>query len=126
MVVAVPVVGMVEVTVDQVVGVVAVLDGFVSAIRSVYVRRVVAVASMIGRAPLGVIRVLSEHVLVYVVAVNMMEVTVIHVVEVSFMMHSGVAAVAPVLVAVSVVSVAGHGLPPPLLRAVSRRGPVQA
>jgi hypothetical protein len=89
-VVAVILVGVVEVSVDQVVDVVTVRDGLVAAVGSVLVACIVPFAHR--RADVGVVVADFDHVLVDVVAVGVMEVPVMQVVDVSVVAHGGVAA----------------------------------
>ncbi len=111
-VVAVAAVGVVEVAVHEVVHVVAVRHGFVSASGAVLVVRIVGAAGVIGRAVSRVRAADRQEVLVHVVGVGMMEVAVVQVVGVAVMAHGQVTAAFPVNVLVAVVTIAGHGLPP--------------
>jgi hypothetical protein len=95
-------------TVDQVVDVICVRDGFVSAARSVHVLCLVAIAVVVRGATCGIGPALTERVLVDMVAMHMMEVTVVQIVDVAVVMHRGVTATVPVLVWVFSVLVAGH------------------
>ena len=80
MIVAVTVVRVVQVPVDEIVDVVAVRDGFVTAPRSVRVPGLVPGASVVGSAALRVVVVDRDHVLVDVVAVDVVQVlSLIHI-----------------------------------------------
>lgn len=95
--VAVPIVGVVQVRCDEVVGVIAMGDGLVTARRAVRVRGVVTIAGVILTA-LGIER--GEHVLVDVVAVSAVEMAVVKVIDVVVMLDRGVAAIGSVNVRV--------------------------
>ena len=92
MVVTMVVVGMVQVAIDQIVRVVAVGHGFVSAARSVHVARFMACAMMIGRAAVGVVRRNFERMLIHVVAVDVVQMAVVQIINVPVVLHSGMAA----------------------------------
>jgi hypothetical protein len=99
-IVAVPVVGVVEVTVDDVVGVVAVRDHLVTTVGAVCVILAV-VGAGVGRSAVGgVLGVDGENVLVNVVAVDVMEVAVVEKVFVAIVLDRLVSAVGPVRVVV--------------------------
>jgi zinc/manganese transport system substrate-binding protein len=101
MVVAVTLVRMMQVAVDQVVDVVAVGNRFVPAARLVPVAGLVAAALVIGRAALGVGALHGDGVLVHVAGVLVVQVPVVQVVHVVLVAQRGVAA--PGLVAVVVI-----------------------
>lgn len=108
MVVAVVLVRVVQVVPDQKVDVVAVRDVRVAAALTVHVSVVVGVAAVLRRAGGGVLRVDLEHVLVHMVAVGMVEMTVMQVVHVAIVLHCDVAAVRAVLVRVLVMRLVRH------------------
>lgn len=108
MVVAVAVVGVVQMTVDQVVDVVTVRDGFVPAAFTVPVARRVGPAGVVGRAVGRVAAADAQAVLVHVVRVRMVEVPVVQVVDVAVVPKGEVAAAISVDVGVAVVAIAGH------------------
>jgi hypothetical protein len=103
-----------EVAVDDVVGVVTVRDGVVTARRAVDVVLLVARAGAVLRSAAGgVLSVDRERVLVDVVAVCMMEMTVVQEVLVPVVLDLLVAAVSAVLMVVSFVRlVIRHGRSP--------------
>jgi hypothetical protein len=108
-VVAVPGVGVVQVTLDQVVGVVAVRHRLVAAVGAVLVARVVTAAVVLGRAVVRVLRVDRDDVLVHVVLVRVMQVAAVQVVGVALVLDGRVAAARAVLVRVVAVGlVIGH------------------
>jgi hypothetical protein len=116
-IVAVIAVLVMQVTVDEVVRVVAVRHRFVTARRPVLVIRRV-LGRVPGCASRGILRVDRECVVVDVVAVHVMEVAVVQVVRVAFVLDGGVAAVRSVnvlMVTVWLVRV-GHLSVPPLRR----------
>ncbi len=108
MVVAVVSVGVVEVTVDEVVDVVAVGHGLVSAAGAVDVTVLVAGALVFGGAGGRVAFAHLDHVLVDVVAVGVMEVAVVEVIHVITVLDGDVAAIGPVDVVVVLMLVAVH------------------
>lgn len=85
----------------QIVDVVAVRDPLVPAVRAVSVGGVVLAAVMLGCAVNRVLRPDLERVLVYVVAVRMVQMPVVQVVHVALVAHGGVTAAGavPMLVA---------------------------
>lgn len=103
------VVRMVQMVADHEIGVVAVRDRFVPAVRPMDVPGLVAGAAMVGCAALGVDVVRREQVLVDVVDVRVVKVAIVQVVDVVTMNDRGMAAVRTVDVVVSAVSVMGHG-----------------
>jgi len=107
-IVAVAVVGVVEVAVDEVAGVVAVGDGFVAAAGAVDVVGVVTRASMAAGAGIRVGLGDFDDVFIDVIAVGVMEMTIMKVVGVVAMLDGGVAAVGAVGVVMVFVNIAGH------------------
>ena len=98
MVVAVVAVRVVQVAINEVVNVVAMRYGFVSAAGAVYMSRFVAVAVMIWGADVRVGGADGDAVLIDVVAVRMVQVAVVQIVNVAVVLDGGVAAVRAVLV----------------------------
>lgn len=113
MIVAVVAVRMVEVTVHEEVGVVAVWNRFVPAARSMGVVLRVPVAGVRWGAVSGVRAVDGEAMLVDMVAVRVVQVPIVKVVRVVAVLHGGVAAVGTVLVVMVVVDrvIVAHALP---------------
>jgi hypothetical protein len=107
-VVAVTLVRMVQVVLDEEVDVVAVRDGLVAAALAVDVTVLVARAPVVRRALGGMLAVDGERVLVDVVLVRVMQVAVMEEVGVPFVHHRGVSAVGAVLVIVGAVNVMGR------------------
>lgn len=104
--VAMPVVGMVKVAIDQVIDVVAVRHGLVSAPRTVDMVVRMRVADVTGRALGGVVCVDLQDVLVHMVFVGMVEVTVMEIVDVTAVADGHMAAalsVSMIVVGVNVV-----------------------
>ena len=93
MVVAVIPVRVVQVTVDEIVDVIAVRNGFVAATGAVYVRSIMSAASVIRCAVGRVLTTDFDLVLVDVVAVHVVQVTVMQVVHVAVVLHRGMTAV---------------------------------
>ena len=108
MVVAVVPVRVVQVTIHQVVDMVAVRDGLVTAARAVHVVRVVALAGVPGRAARGVLVAHIDRVLVDVTVVVVVQVTVVEVVHVVSVLHGDMPAAGVMLVVVVLVLVAAH------------------
>lgn len=108
MVVAVAVVGVVQVPVDEIVDVVAVRDRWMPATRTVHVSGVVPGAPMLGRACIGIRPRHADRVLVHVIAVGMVQMPVVDVVDVTVVPHGDVAAVRSVHVLVVRVRLAAH------------------
>lgn len=108
MVVAVVAVGVVEVAVDQIVDVVAVGHGLVSAAGAVDMA-VLVTGAPVFRGASGRVRLADlDHVLVHVVSVGVMEVAVVEVVHVVPVLDGDVAALGAVDVVVVLVLVAVH------------------
>ena len=101
MVVAVISVRMVQMTSDQVVDVIPVRDHVVPTIGAVLVRRAMLPAGVLGSAAFGVDVADLEHVLVDVVAVQVMQMTVVQVVEMIVVFDRSMPAGRPVLMIVA-------------------------
>jgi hypothetical protein len=104
MVVAVALVRMMEAVSDQVVDVVAMRNGLVTALLAVDVVGLVAPAALLGRAALRSLGVDLQHVLVDVVFGGMVEVSVVQIIDVIGVRNGGVAAARSMLVGVIRVS----------------------
>jgi len=107
-VVAVAVVRVVKVAVDQVVDVIPMRHGLVATAGSVHVRRVVACMHVTIGASVRVGLVDRDHVLVDVVAVNVVEVPVMKVVHVSVVSQGRMPALGSVHVGVVLVNSVHH------------------
>ena len=107
MIVAVVTVRVVQVTVDQVVDVIAVRNGFMAAARPVLVALVVSAAVMPGGAVLRVHGIHVQLVLIHMIAVDMVQMPVMQVIRVAVVLDRGVPAAGAVLVVV--VRVLGAG-----------------
>ena len=101
MIVAMVPVGMMQVTVDQIVDVIAVRDGLVATSGTVHVARLMSRAPMLRRAAVGIARRNLDHVLVDVIAVRVMQMPVVEVVRVIAVPNGGVAAVRAMLMRVT-------------------------
>ena len=108
MVVAVVPVRVVQVTVDQVVHVISMGHGLVSAEGAVNMGRVVVFAGVLRRALRRVLRAHLDAVLVHVTVVGGVHVTVMEIVHMVAVFDAGVAAVGSVGVIVVLVLVAVH------------------
>jgi hypothetical protein len=109
-IVAVVAVGMVQVTIHQIVGVISVRDGLVATPLTVDVVRVVAAAAVLGRAGGRVALRDLDGVLVDVITVGMVQVTIVQVVDVPIVHDGLVAASGAVNVVVRFVNIAGGHL----------------
>ena len=103
MVITVIAVRVMEVTIDQVVNVVAVGNRRVAAVRAVLVSLFVSLAAVLGRACGGVRLTDRQSVLFHHVAIDMMQVTVVQIIDMAVVHDAGVAAVRAVLVGVPLV-----------------------
>jgi hypothetical protein len=97
-VVAVIVVGVVQVVGDQVVDMVAVRHRLMAASGAMGMPGLMLAAGMLRGAVLGVRLTGFDHVLVHVIPVRVMQVPVVQVVHMSVVAHGGVATVRTVLV----------------------------
>jgi hypothetical protein len=102
-IVAVLAVGVVQMTIDQVVVVVAVRDGLVPAVWPVNVPGLVSAAIVVGGTGVGMSVIDRDPVLVDVSFVGMVQVAVVQIVDVVFVAHGNVTAVIAVGVLVSLV-----------------------
>jgi hypothetical protein len=100
-IVAVPVVRVMQMPTHQIVDVAAMRDRLMPAVRAVHVRGVVLAAVMPVCAVGWVLRPDLERVLVYVVAVRMVQMPVVQVVDVTLMLHGGMPARRAVLMLVA-------------------------
>ena len=113
MIVAMIAVRVMQVAVDQIVDMVTVRDGFMAAAGPVLVTLRMAAASMLRRARVGILGADIEDVFVEVVAVRVMQVTVVEIIHVVAVLHGDVSAARPVSVRVVVVNlVIGHDCSP--------------
>jgi hypothetical protein len=103
MVVAVAIVRPVKMAVDEVVDVIAVRHGLVPAVRSVNVTALVAAAVVLRRAAVRMLSIDGDRMLVDVVAVRVVEMSVVQVVDMPLVIDGGVAASWAVVVIVLVV-----------------------
>jgi len=81
------------VTVHQIIDVVAMGNLWMTTVRTVNVPRFVAVALVIGRASVGIRSAHFQHALVDVIPVGMVQVAVMHVINVAVMLDGNVAAI---------------------------------
>jgi hypothetical protein len=112
MIVAMTSMGMVQMTVDKIVDMVAVRNGLVSATWSVNVPALVAAASMTGGACVRIDRRDFERMLFdRTVGIHVVQVAIVQVVDVVFVLHCGMPAVGTVLVVVVFVDVSHQIVP---------------
>ena len=108
-VVAVIAVRMVQMTVDQVIDVVAVRHRFMPAARPMHMTGAMAGTVVLRRAAVRVGGADGDHVLVDMVAMHVMQVAVMQEIDVAFVAHRRVTALRAVLVVVmGVLRAAGH------------------
>jgi hypothetical protein len=112
-IVAMVAVGMVQMSIDQVVGMVAMRHGFVSAAWAVPMRRIMSAAAVVRRAAVGIRRAHFDDVLIDVILVRVMEMAVVKVIDVTLMADRDMTAARLVdmrMVGVNRVIVRSHGL----------------
>jgi hypothetical protein len=95
--------GMVQVPVDKIVDMVAMWHRLVTAPRAMNVARRMSATVVAWRALVGVVRADFELVLVYVIAMRMVQVPIVKIIDMIAMLDSGVAAVCAMLMIVMVV-----------------------
>ncbi|MDQ0015392.1 putative membrane protein [Variovorax boronicumulans] len=89
---------MMKVTVNQIVDVIAMGNGFVAAVGSVSMARLMPGAAMVWRALVGILGGYFERVFIHVAFMQVVQMAVVQVVDVVTMGNGGVAARRPVLV----------------------------
>ena len=99
-------VGMVQMTINQVVHVIAVRHGFMTTARAVDMARVVRAARMALGALIGIRRRDFNYVVVVMIAMRMQQMTVAQVIGMPVVLDRGVATVGTVVVFMIVVSIA--------------------
>ena len=99
-------VGMVQMTVNQIVHVIAVRHSFMATTRAVDMARVVRAARMALRALIGILGRDFDHVIVVMIAVRMQQMTIAQVIGMPVVIDGGVATVGTVVVFMIVVSIA--------------------
>lgn len=108
-VVAVIAVRMVQMTVDQIVDVVAVRHRFVAAARPVHMTGAMAGTVMLRRAAVRVGGADGDHVLIDMVAMHVVQMAVVQEIDMVFVTHCSMAALRAMLVVVmGVLGAAGH------------------
>jgi hypothetical protein len=91
---------MMEVAVDQIVDVIAVRHRFVSAVRPVNMARIMGAAMVARRTLIRIFRTDLKRVLVYMIAMRMMQVAIMQVIDMIAMFDGRVPAVRAVLMVV--------------------------
>lgn len=109
MVVAVAIVRVMEVTIHEIVDVVAVRDGRMPAVGTMDMPGIVAVARVVWRTLCRVGAVHVQDMLIHMVAVRMVEVPIVEVVDVVIVRDGSMPTVGPVDVRVIRVNLARHG-----------------
>jgi hypothetical protein len=95
-IVAVVAVRMVQVSVDQIIGVISMRHHFVTAARSVPMSRVVSAAAVLRGAPIGIRFAYFNYMFVNVIFMRIMEMTVVKVVDVAVVPNRDMTAVGSV------------------------------
>lgn len=114
-IVAVVAVGMMQVSIDQIVDMISVGHRLVTAIRSMAVSRVMPAAAMLGRTAIRVCRTDLDDVLIDVIVVRVMQMAVVQVVDVTVVPDCDVAAALAMdvrMIGVNGMIVCGHGSSP--------------
>jgi hypothetical protein len=101
MIIAVIAVGVMQMTLHQVIDVITVGNGFVTATGTMLVRCIVAAAGMFRRANVGVLIADLQLVLINVSIVRMMQMTIVKVIDMFFVFYGQVAAIGSVGVGVA-------------------------
>jgi hypothetical protein len=104
--------GMMQVAIDEVIDVVPVGDGLVTATRTVVVRPLVRAARVRRRAGACVAATDADAVFLNAAAIGMMQVPVVQIVDVAFVKHRGMTAIRAVLMRMVGVRMVGHGQSP--------------
>jgi len=99
-VVAMITMGMMKVAIDQVIDVVAVRYGLVPASRTVNVARIMAAAIVVGRTLIRVFRADFERVFVHMIAMRMVQMSIMQVIDMVAMPDGGMSAVGAMLMVV--------------------------
>lgn len=111
MIVAVISVWMMQATIDQIIDVIAMRDGFMATSRTVDMTRLLATASIIGGASIGVLLTDFDHVFDHrAVFANMVQVSIVEVIDVVPVLNPCVFAIGSMLVVVIFVNVT-HDFP---------------
>ena len=100
MIVAVGVVRVVQVAIHQVIDVTPVWHGLVATVRAMNVRLIVPRAAVSWRTFLGIHSVYFNPVVVHMIAMRVVQVAIVKIVRVTIVLHSRMAAIRPMLVAV--------------------------
>jgi hypothetical protein len=104
MIVAVALAGMVEVSVHQIIGVVAVGHGFMSAVRTVHVRFLMTAAVVPRGADGRVIAADGDAMLLYASLAGMVQMAIVQIIGMTLVLHRRMAAVGTVGVGVAIVN----------------------
>ena len=104
---------MVQVSVDEVVGVIPMRNGFVTAARSVPMSRIVSATAVLGGAPIRIRFAYFDYMLVDVIFMRMMEMTVVKIVDVAVVPNRDMTALGSVdmrMIGVNNMIMSGHCL----------------
>jgi len=99
-VVAMITMGMMKVAIDQVIDVVAVRYGLVPASRTMNVARIMAAAIVVGRTLIRVFRADFERVFVHMIAMRMVQMSIMQIIDMVAMPDGGMSAVGAMLMVV--------------------------
>jgi hypothetical protein len=102
MVIAMAIMRVMQVIADEIVDVVSVGHGFMTAARPVDVIRSMSATMMVGRAARGIVGADFQHVLIHMIAVHMMQMAIVQIVDMIAVSHSRMAAARAVNVGVAV------------------------
>ena len=91
-IVAMAAVRMVEMAVDEIINMIAMRHALVTAARTVHVSALMPLARVIGRAIRPILAAAFQHMLINVIAVHMMQVTIVQIVGVPVVLDRGVTA----------------------------------
>lgn len=97
--------GMVQPAIDQIIDMIAVWHGFMAATRPMHMG-----AGQRGRAAIGIGGGNRDHMLINMIAVDMMEMAIVQIIDMAIMMDGRMAATGAVDMGMIRVDVAAHGL----------------
>ena len=105
MIVTVSLMGMMQMALDEIVGMVAVRNCLMSASGGVVVFVVMRAAGMAGAAARGIGTALRQRMLIHMAFVKMVQMAVVQIVDVPFMLHRGMSTARAVRMGMLIVSV---------------------
>jgi hypothetical protein len=87
-IIAVPVVRVMQMTIDEIVDMIAVGDRFMPAARAMHVSRLMAAAHMVRRAAIRIDRRDRQHMFVHMAAMHVMQMPIMKIVDMTVVLHS--------------------------------------